>query len=55
LHVPIIDSLRRHWPAPDGSLADALGFFTAALLASAALATISWFALERPMLRLRPD
>lgn len=55
LHVPIIDSLRRHWPAPDGSLADALGFFTAALLASAVLATISWFAFERPMLRLRPD
>jgi peptidoglycan/LPS O-acetylase OafA/YrhL len=54
LHAPVVASLRRHWPVADGSLADALGFFTTALLASAAIAAISWFALERPLLRLRP-
>jgi peptidoglycan/LPS O-acetylase OafA/YrhL len=53
LHAPVVASLRKHWPAPDGSLVDCLGFFAAALLASAALATVSWFAFERPLLRLR--
>jgi peptidoglycan/LPS O-acetylase OafA/YrhL len=49
LHMPVAAYTRRHWPPADGSLLDCLGFFTATLLASAALATVSWFAFERPL------
>jgi peptidoglycan/LPS O-acetylase OafA/YrhL len=51
LHMPVIGFLRKHW-APAGSLADCLGFFAAALLISALLATVSWIGFERPILRL---
>jgi len=53
LHAPVVALLRKHW-APSGSLADCLGFFTAALVVSTVLATASWFGFERPLLRLRP-
>jgi peptidoglycan/LPS O-acetylase OafA/YrhL len=53
LHMPVLAWLRKLWPPPDGTLSDCLGFFAAALIASAALAAVSWFALERPLLRLR--
>jgi peptidoglycan/LPS O-acetylase OafA/YrhL len=55
LHMPVVTSLRKHWPSPNGSLTDCLGFFVTALLASTALATLSWFGFERPLLRLRRD
>lgn len=54
LHLPVVASLRRHWPAADGSLRDCVAFFGVALLSATALAAISWFVLERPLLRLRP-
>jgi peptidoglycan/LPS O-acetylase OafA/YrhL len=53
LHVAVVASLRRHWNADSGSLLDCLSFVTIALFASAALATVTWFAFERPLLRLR--
>jgi peptidoglycan/LPS O-acetylase OafA/YrhL len=54
LHFPIVLALRAVWPAPDGSLRDCLAFFAATVALSAVAATLSWFSLERPMLRLRP-
>ncbi|HXU04301.1 MAG TPA: acyltransferase [Polyangia bacterium] len=53
LHVPAVAFLRKNW-APTGTFGDCLGFLAAALLGSALLATVSWFAFERPLLRLRP-
>jgi peptidoglycan/LPS O-acetylase OafA/YrhL len=53
LHAPVVALLRKHW-APTGSLADCFGFFIVALLFSVAVATVSWFGFERPLLRLRP-
>jgi len=53
LHLPIVLALRKHWPAPDGSLRDCLGFFAAVVALTAVAATVSWFSLERPILRLR--
>jgi len=54
LHFPIVLGLRARWPAPDGSLRDCLTFFAATLALSSVAAAVSWFSLERPILRLRP-
>jgi peptidoglycan/LPS O-acetylase OafA/YrhL len=53
LHVAVVASLRTRWPGT-GTLLDCLSFYLVALLVSAALAAATWFALERPLLRLRP-
>jgi len=53
-HAPIVAFLRRHWTRST-SFAACFGFFVAALLISTLVATVSWFAFERPILRLRPS
>ena len=55
LHVAVVASLRTRWPTAGMSLHACVSFYLAAMLGSAACATVTWFALERPFLRLRPD
>jgi peptidoglycan/LPS O-acetylase OafA/YrhL len=54
LHVAVVASLRSLWPAAGTSLQGCVSFYLVAMLGSAACASVTWFALERPLLRLRP-
>jgi peptidoglycan/LPS O-acetylase OafA/YrhL len=55
LHVPVVATLHSRWSTAGTSLHACVSFYLVAMLGSAACATVTWFALERPFLRLRPD